>query len=557
VNLPVVPIQLTFIVVTAALAALVGLGALLAVVRGRPGRDDVVERDDSRRDAGDHADLPTKYEAAEAPSRDAPLVGAEGHAAYESVLRILWWLTIAIVLVGVGLSNAFGTNQPMIFGLGGLGVVAVLVLHELLPERWRSPITSGLEALIALALVTGLLLVTGFGSSPFFFAFDIVAVAVALGHGGRVAFMVGAVATLAYLGVLFLDPARATYSGGDLLRFGLNIGSIWLLAYLAGVFAAQERRVRDWLQRTSLIDPLTGLFNRSQIYTTLEQEVRRTRRSARGFCLLMIDLDGLKAVNDQLGHHRGDQVLRALGTVIRRSIRTVDTAYRYGGDEFLVLLPETDIAGAFVVAEKIRAGAEELGDALAGGPGTQTSVRIGLVSHPEDGLAADELVIAADRAMYEAKSLGKNQISGVPRVRRAMPRHLPAPAERPSAVAVAVEPSAPVEEQVPPPPVIVVPPPVEPVAAHAPAAESVAAAVAEPVAAGVAAEPMAATPGAVPHVNGSTEPTDEREPDPAEFRRQIAAARRSFDPDHQIRRAMDAFLSPPAPREEKRPQHDA
>ncbi|HET8571330.1 MAG TPA: GGDEF domain-containing protein [Candidatus Limnocylindria bacterium] len=554
-NQPVVPIQLTFIVVTAALAALVGLGALLAVLRGRVRDEEVAERGDLRLAGDDHADLPTKYEAAEAPSRDAPLVGAEGHAAYESVLRILWWLTIAIVLVGVGLSNAFATNQPLIFGIGGLGVVAVLVLHELLPERWRSPITSGLEALIALALVTGLLLVTGYGSSPFFFAFDIVAVAVALGHGGRVAFMVAAVATLAYLGVLFLDPARATYSGGDLLRFGLNVGSIWLLAYLAGVFAAQERRVRAWLQRTSLIDPLTGLFNRSQIYTTLEQEVRRTRRSARGFCLLMIDLDGLKAVNDQLGHHRGDQVLRALGTVIRRSIRTVDTAYRYGGDEFLVLLPETDIAGAFVVAEKIRAGAEELGDALAGGPGTETSVSIGLVSHPEDGLAADELVIAADRAMYEAKSLGKNQISGVPRVRRAVPRHLPAPVESTSGgIAVAVGPAEAEDEQAAPPPVIVTPPPVEPVAAAV--AEPVPAGVAEPVAAAVA-ESVAATPGAVPHVNGSGEATDEREPDPAEFRRQIAAARRSFDPDHQIRRAMDAFLSPPTPREEKRPQHDA
>jgi diguanylate cyclase (GGDEF)-like protein len=532
-----VPTELTFILVTAALAVIVGLGALLAMLRGRSARDLAGPAEDAG--PGDHgADLPTKYEAAEAPSRGAPLVGSEGQAAYEGVLRILWWLTIAIVLVGVGLSDAFDANQPLIFALGGAGVVAVLVLHELLPDRWRSPISSGLEAIIALALVSGLLLATGYGSSPFFFAFDIVAVAVALGHGGRVAFLVAAVATLAYLGVLFGDPARDAYAGGDLLRFGLNIGSIWLLAYLAGVFAAQERRVRAWLQRTSLIDPLTGLFNRSQIYTTLEQEVRRTRRSARGFCLLMIDLDGLKAVNDNLGHHRGDQVLRALGTVIRRSIRTVDTAYRYGGDEFLVLLPETDIAGAFVVAEKIRSGAEELGDALASGPATETSVSIGLVSHPEDGLAADELVIAADRAMYEAKSLGKNQISGVPRVRRAVPRHLPPPAEpaTPSVdVAVPVGPAEPTaEEPATVTPQIIVKVPVAP-------------AVPEPVAAAVA-----------PNGNGSAEAaTDEREPDPTEVRRQIAAARRSFDPDHQIRRAMDAFLSSPSTPREEKPHHDA
>ena len=166
-------------------------------------------------------------------------------------------------------------------------------------------------------------------------------------------------------------------------------------------------------------DPLTALFNRAQLFVTLEQEVSRTRRSDRGFCVLMIDLDGLKAINDSGGHLRGDEVLRALGAVIRTSIRAADSAYRYGGDEFVVLLPETDIVGAFVVAEKIRGGAEEVGMAMTG-PEPVTSVSIGLVSHPEDGLSAEELMSAADRAMYQAKRLGKNQISGNPRPRPAL-----------------------------------------------------------------------------------------------------------------------------------------
>lgn len=513
------PTQLTFIVITAIVAALIAVGALLAMLRGggRPPQD-------AARPVERAPDLPTKYEAAEAPSRIAPIVGSEGHAAYEGVLRILWWLTISVVLVGAGLSNAFGANQPLIFALGGAGVIAVVLLHELLPARWRSPLTSGLEALIAISLVSGLLIITGYGSSPFFFAFVIVAVAVALGHGGRVAFLVAALATLAYLGVLAIDANRASYSGADLLRFGLNIGSVWLLAYLAAVFAAQERRVREWLRLLSLVDPLTGLFNRSQIYTELEQEVRRTRRSERGFCLLMIDLDGLKAVNDSLGHHRGDEVLHALGGVIRQSIRTVDTAYRYGGDEFLVLLPETDIAGAFVVAEKIRAGAEEVGETQA-----ETSVSIGLVSHPEDGSSPDELVKAADLAMYQAKSLGKNQISGVPRVRRGAPRHLTGPVLAPrEAAAVAV----PIEPETPGPPVSVAPEP-------------------SLVAAAVATTPAEPPAHSGLDDNRAIEATDEREPDPTDVRRQIARAQQSFDPDYQIRRAMDAFLSS-APHEEKR-----
>ncbi|HET8586836.1 MAG TPA: hypothetical protein VFM74_03080, partial [Candidatus Limnocylindria bacterium] len=185
------PIQLTFIVVTAILAGLVGLGALIALLLGR------------RRDE-DGETLPATVREPANPLYGEPDRGA----VYERVLRILWWLTIAIVLVGVGVSDAFRTEQPLIFGLGGLGVLVVLLLHELLPARFRSSLTVSLEVLVALALVTGLLVLTGHGNSPFFFAFDLVAVAVALGPSGRLAFLAAALTTLAYLGVLAVDPAR-------------------------------------------------------------------------------------------------------------------------------------------------------------------------------------------------------------------------------------------------------------------------------------------------------------------------------------------------------------
>jgi hypothetical protein len=149
---------------------------------------------------------------------------------------------------------------------------------------------------------------------------------------------------------------------------------------------------------------------------------------------------------------------------------------------------------------------EEIGESLGTEAGS-TSVSIGLVSHPEDGSSTEELMIAADRAMYQAKSLGKNQISGNPRPRRSGQRRLLATAEevsRPAPAAAA--------------------PPVE-----------------VPSPAPFLAEP-AATNGPVRELHGDDEP------DPADVRRQIAAARRNMDPDHQIRRAMDAFLSSPSAR---------
>ena len=135
---------------------------------------------------------------------------------------------------------------------------------------------------------------------------------------------------------------------------GVNLTALVLLSYVAMVIARAQRRTRDAAIRLSTVDSLTGLFNRTFFFAAIEREIARSARSGRGFCLLMMDLDELKSINDRLGHFHGDRVLRGVGEVITLGVRQIDTAARYGGDEFVVLLPETDPTGAFVLAEKIR-----------------------------------------------------------------------------------------------------------------------------------------------------------------------------------------------------------
>jgi diguanylate cyclase (GGDEF)-like protein len=503
-----VPTELIFIIVSAIVGALLAMGAAIAFAR---------ERSERRQNAAAFDESPAGHEPIDKYLIEgAETLGELGNGTNERMLRIAWWVTIAAVLVGVGVSDSYPGDQATIYGLGGVAALAAITLHEILPRRWRTPLTRTIEVAVALALATGLLLLTGYASSPYSVVLDLVAVAVALSRGGWATIGVVVAATLAYGGVLLADPAFGSLGAADVLRIGLNLGALWLLAALAGVFAAHERAIRGRLLRLWRIDPLTGLFNRGHIYADLDQEVLRTRRSGRAFSLLMLDLDGLKAVNDSLGHQRGDDVLRALGRVIREKIRAVDSAFRYGGDEFLVLLPETDYAGAFVVAEKIRAEVEDVGRRLET-EGAQTSVSIGLVSHPEDGSSAEELVRAADRAMYNAKALGKNQISGFPRPPRPMALHATPPDEEPSGpggqpVRVRISP----EVALPPTPVT--------------GFGDGTAAAARAIERGVTAKP------------GGDE-----EPDAAEMRRTIAVATRSFDPDHHIDRALDAFLSPHVP----------
>jgi len=466
-----------FIVISATVAGLLGIAATVAVLQERAAR----QVNGGSQDEGDGGALTAadKY----GPSGNPP----GSRTGYDGVLRVVWWLSIVAVLVGVGLSKAYPATETQIFGVGGAAAALVVLLHEILPARRRGALASTIEVVGALALISGLVLLTGEATSPFVFFYHVVAVAVALTVGGWAAMAVAAVASLAYLGISWLDPLRATFGGVDLLRIGLNAGSIFVLAYLAGVFASGERRLRGTIERLWRIDHMTGLIRREELSVTLEQEVQRSRRSERSFCLLMCDLDGLKTINDTSGHERGDAVLRGVGSAIRRSIRTVDSAYRYGGDEFVVLLPETEYRGAYLVAEKIRIGVEELGLA-APAADMVTSISIGLVSYPEDGISAEDLLLAADRAMYHAKGLGKNQISGNPRP----PRRL----------AMAIEAPRPDRPREPSP-----------------------------------------RPQPVDFGGASHEPAEEDEPDPREMRRQIAAAQRNMDPDHQIRKAMDVFLS--------------
>jgi diguanylate cyclase (GGDEF)-like protein len=190
------------------------------------------------------------------------------------------------------------------------------------------------------------------------------------------------------------------------------------------VIAREQRGARDAAIRLSTIDPLTGLFNRTFFFAAVEREIARSARSGRGFCLLMMDLDELKQINDRHGHFFGDRVLRGVGEVIREGGRRIDTSARYGGDEFVVLLPETDPTGAYVLAEKIRLGVADLRVDVAGTL-IQPSVSIGVVSYPDDGRTSDELMITADSSMYHSKRAGKNRVTGVPVVATDFPDDIP------------------------------------------------------------------------------------------------------------------------------------
>jgi two-component system, cell cycle response regulator len=167
----------------------------------------------------------------------------------------------------------------------------------------------------------------------------------------------------------------------------------------------------DDIVRLSVVDSLTHVYNRRYFQHRIRDEFERGRRYDRDFCCLIIDVDKFKEVNDTLGHPIGDKVLKSIADILRSNIRAADILCRYGGDEFGLLLPETNFQGAYVTAERMRSKVEKTNLATEEQP-VFISLSCGISSLVEGGaMGIDELVTQADVALYKAKRAGRNQIS--------------------------------------------------------------------------------------------------------------------------------------------------
>jgi len=172
---------------------------------------------------------------------------------------------------------------------------------------------------------------------------------------------------------------------------------------------ARLKRQTDRLQNLVVRDDLTSLFNLRFFNRTLENEHSRALRFGREYSLIFIDLDGLKNVNDRFGHLVGGRVLQQVGDFIGQKIRGIDVPARVGGDEFVIICPETPKMSARLVAERIRQGIEELNSQENGLP-QEITVSMGVASFPGDGETPEQVLDHADRALFEAKARGKNRV---------------------------------------------------------------------------------------------------------------------------------------------------
>ena len=354
-------------------------------------------------------EIPGREAAGRAPRRDVRGRSIEQEAlrAISRTVAGIHWLAFALVLAYLVFGGVREDAEEAAAVSSGLFLYAALVVsfrYALYRSETRWKIA--LETVAMMVFITWVLWHTDRLGSPLLNAYLLAVVTSAL--------TLGKVATLAHVAAVagcYLFLGQTEVEELATLRFvsgfAAQLGPVLLVAYITTMFSADLRYGLQRAQLPSETDDLTGLFNTRGFAIAANRLLGQALRSERPASLLMVEADNLKGVTDAYGQDAGNRLLRQIAGAIQAELRATDVPARYGGDEFIVLLPETPPKGALEVAERIRnvIGASPLpleGRMIA------CSVSVGVACFPEDGHSLDALAARADRALHHAKKKGRN-----------------------------------------------------------------------------------------------------------------------------------------------------
>lgn len=200
--------------------------------------------------------------------------------------------------------------------------------------------------------------------------------------------------------LVVIHPGSGVYAPED-------VKLLTILANQAAI-VLENQKLYQKLEKEAITDGLTAVYNYRYLISSLETEIKRARRFNQVFCYVMLDVDNLKQYNDRLGHLSGSQALKDIATIIRTECREIDLVSKYGGDEFAVVLPQTMLSGAILVARRI---IETIAShAFDGRTSGLITCSAGIACFPQDGMTGRELIASADKALYQAKRSGKNRL---------------------------------------------------------------------------------------------------------------------------------------------------
>jgi two-component system, cell cycle response regulator len=365
-------------------------------------------------------------------SRPDPVLAEAGVAGELLVAKIRMGLATALLLIPAINTVFFPVDmKESIVGLGLTSatfllsiIIYILISREFNPS-WLSFASSSLDVTLVSSGLAMFLFMnephTAVNSKVVFEGYFLAIGGTSLRYDKRVCISAGLLAFAEYLAIIFFtvthwdlnSPIYAPYPYG-MFSWSAQVSRLIIMLTASALSLCLVFRSQKLLQLATS-DPLTGLFNRGYVDDRFALELSRARRYGKLLSIAVIDADRFKLLNDTHGHPAGDLVLRKISTILRDSIRQSDTVGRYGGEEFVVILPETDVEVAQRKLESLRELVASTPIPLAArGQKIHVTISAGLASFPQDGEDAAELFALADDRMFQAKKEGRNRVVAGP-----------------------------------------------------------------------------------------------------------------------------------------------
>ena len=326
-----------------------------------------------------------------------------------TVAEIEWLLVILVLLHQVFQGPDNESAGPVYLALF-LYAAFVIGFRYFNFYRAESHWKLAVETWVMVVFITGILYYTGRLESPLVNLYLLVIITSALTLGKIATLLEMGLIAACYVFLGYTTDIENFFTLGYAGDFMTRFAPMLLVAYITTMLSADIRQALSRIKLISETDELTGLYNVRAFTAIVERTFKQAARYQRPFSVLMIDSDNLKSINDSYGHETGNRLLKLTVRSITAAVRDTDVVARYGGDEFVVLLPETGSAGAREMADRVR-------EAVAGTPldtrgkHVQTTVSIGVAAFPEHGDELATVLARADQALYAAKREGRNRVA--------------------------------------------------------------------------------------------------------------------------------------------------
>lgn len=329
-----------------------------------------------------------------------------------TVTEVEYLLILLVILYVVIPGTTFDNKFAII--MSSVCMASFIIFFHYIIRRTLNKFTLSIEAIVMTAYITFVVWHTGRTESPLLGLYVIVIIYSALMLGKVTTLLLVALTTsfLLYFDYSIYSLELFSWTRSDeIMEKVIMLYTLLLVSYLTITISTHIHATKEEIKLLSERDDLTDLWNMRAFIRALEHEFMRAQRYNRIFCLMMVDADDLKMVNDKFGHLWGDKFICLVADILRREARSTDIIARYGGDEFVLMLPETDVKSACDFAERVRTCVEQATLITDDGTKITSSISVGVACYPQHCQDLDSLIEMSDHAMYLSKRQGKNQVT--------------------------------------------------------------------------------------------------------------------------------------------------